>query len=1612
LGTVHSHCDHTHNFSKLYSAPTMWSPIAKAFKSVTRESVHGPLHWHPVGRQMSGKSERIIAVSKKWARINCAAGQGKHLWRRFRRRNARAYGPPLRVEFLTRINLRLKDQGRVDPNIAYASVTGNSGTLLDEYASWLQDVSGAKEHLGHFFRGNTLPTGAGSLTLSAVGYTKPSVPFCTNLLEMGKCFKGQKCEFSHETCDIDQEHVILPISHEFFKFSLAKWKDANTFWLRGEQYNMKTPPCFRRASVQPEAGRVHYTSSTRVRLLTRGEAIFSGFSNDQQYFAIAYGDEAAEVEGVVRRVKSSLVRWNSGKEGTGVDSNPLSFCPNLIQHGYCQDMSSCKYTHDLSYLSGNHAVLSVDKQFFYETLETKSWKEREQFWLDADGGGSRKVSSVDNTKIRLINGKTASLGNVDIGFDNFFIVVHGGEMDNIQAVEARVMKSYGEWKKDRPVGSSQTKSPNLTQPSQPATSQKKLSAARKTFCPRVLRSGSCHERKCTHSHDLVDLKRTKEILPIDGGFIKEILSNFNDFKLLMRSINPAIELRVLVHGRGKQQISDSSSGEMPAKNRALIFDQTVNPPRDSVHVEAAAKRLRTIHQKWKTEKSAYFKTQINQPSVFLTRALKRENYAKLKEIERKSGSLIQITNDSMGQTIEISSLEEENTKKALKLLERLASNMKEHVLEHPVSGSQARFLNYVLAQKSLREYHKSLPTLVEAIIRKSETGRGSFSLEVSSLNVDVGKTYQKRLLEELEQFKRRYICLPNEILVLGRHVSNNPKSQRGQHPLVDLWKSRYGKFNSQNRCFLESIQRKDYMWTFCLAGRDEDLVREKDIMLNEIAEALRIKRKYPESVQMSCSYVNVPANAGAALVGKAGSVIQAMTVDSGAIIKFPHFLTNQDASQWSEYTVGETVHPDMFRVMLIIGTKEQTAAAESMIEGVVEAHKVNMAKYDQYQKRKIGYHHGGGRNRIPKQSAKEKQLAVLKERAGETVLLSDEMTVLELASRMKMRSQFLRFQLRDLGEHRIKDDSVLSLDTAELLVLECGMVPTFEGEDTRDFQRADKSPEADQNWPSRPPVLTIMGHVDHGKTTLLDTLRKSSIADGEAGGITQSVGGFVYAPKKGAAITFIDTPGHSAFTAMRQTGVNAADINVVVVAAEDGVMPQTIEALEIAQRSGLPLIVLITKIDKDGVSADESKRRIEGELLKHGVVSEDMGGEVPIIPVSAISGEGLDDFVEAAALHAEILELKGPNKVPAEGLVLESSVERGQGVVTDVLVRWGRLKRADFVVAGEEWGRIKRITNDKGKAVKFADPSSPVRVLGFRSMPTAGVEVFAVESEARAQEIVEYRQEMRRKQRLANDRVAAKEKAYMDRGKKHLLKRVRFAGPRTNNEKKDIDESEDDTPKSLNIIFKGGTAGALNAIELCVSECIVKTGIQANLIRLETGEISSSDVLAAVDAGAIIYGFNTKITKEAKQEAKKHGVEIYVHKIIYKVQDDLLEKMSNLLPTVYEERSLGKAEVLQTFEINGSSRGKKLQINGMKVSDGKLEKNKLFRIKRGDTVIYDNLQAGSMKIFKDEASLVGKGGECGLQLLDELDSLGVKLEPQDMVECYEFVEVKRQSFEL
>jgi translation initiation factor IF-2 len=549
--------------------------------------------------------------------------------------------------------------------------------------------------------------------------------------------------------------------------------------------------------------------------------------------------------------------------------------------------------------------------------------------------------------------------------------------------------------------------------------------------------------------------------------------------------------------------------------------------------------------------------------------------------------------------------------------------------------------------------------------------------------------------------------------------------------------------------------------------------------------------------------------------------------------------------------------------------------------------------------------------------------------------------------------------------HKITD--VIDADTAQLIAEEMGhTVKRVAASDVEEglFDTVDDSTDTEP----RSPVVTVMGHVDHGKTSLLDALRHANVVSGEAGGITQHIGAYqVTSPESGKKITFIDTPGHAAFTAMRARGAKVTDIVILVVAADDGVMPQTIEAINHAKAAKVPMIIAINKIDKP----DAKPERVRTELLQHEVQVESFGGDVVDVEVSAKNKTNLDKLLEMIALQAELLDLKTNASRPAEGTVIEAKLDRGRGPVATVLVQRGTLRVGDIIVAGAEMGRVRALINDQGETIDEAGPSVPVEVLGFNGPPEAGDRLAVVENEARARQVTSYRAHQKREN-------AAASISGMRGSLEQMMSQLKTSGR-----------------KEFPLIVKADVQGSLEAI-LGSLEKLGTDEVAARILHAGVGGISESDVTLAEGFNAAIIGFSVRANKEAAAAAKRNGIEIRYYNIIYDLVDDIKKAMSGLLAPTLRETMLGNAQILEVFNI--SKVGK---VAGCRVTDGTVERGANVRLIRDNVVVHEG-KLSTLKRFKDEVKEVQSGQECGMAFENYGD-----MRPGDIIECYRVETIQR-----
>lgn len=613
--------------------------------------------------------------------------------------------------------------------------------------------------------------------------------------------------------------------------------------------------------------------------------------------------------------------------------------------------------------------------------------------------------------------------------------------------------------------------------------------------------------------------------------------------------------------------------------------------------------------------------------------------------------------------------------------------------------------------------------------------------------------------------------------------------------------------------------------------------------------------------------------------------------------------------------------------------------------------KIDMpAKSDYRQKRKEMYKH------------KEKLKSNITEDDENTILYKENMTVAELSTALGISSSEIIKKLMSLGM-MMNINASLDFDTAEIITLDYNK--TLKKESTRDeinFEELEII-DKEEDLQERPPVITIMGHVDHGKTTLLDTIRKTNVAGGEAGGITQAIGAYQI-EYNGKKLTFIDTPGHAAFTEMRARGASVTDIVIIIVAADDGVMPQTREAIDHAKAAGVPIIVAVNKIDKPTANVE----RVLTEMSSAGIQPEEWGGDTMFVKISAATGEGIDDLLERILLLSEMAELKAnPNRY-AIGTVIESKLDKNSGVITNLLIQNGTLRLGDPIVIGSSAGKVRTLTSDKGDSLVEALPSTPVSITGLSESPSAGDKFMAFENEKKAKKVAEQRKE---------------------------LEKERNSKPKTNISLNDLFSRKEAGEKEINIILKADVKGSEEAVKNSLLKLDVE-GMKINVIRSGIGAISESDVVLAEASNAIIIGFNIRPDHKITETAKDKGIDIRLYDIIYKVVEEMEAALKGKLEPEFEEKVLGEAEVRKLFKFS-----KVGTIAGSYVTSGIIKRNAKARVIRDGVVVIDSTIA-SLAREKDQAKEVKQGLECGITIENFND-----IKEKDIIEAYELVEIKR-----
>lgn len=592
-----------------------------------------------------------------------------------------------------------------------------------------------------------------------------------------------------------------------------------------------------------------------------------------------------------------------------------------------------------------------------------------------------------------------------------------------------------------------------------------------------------------------------------------------------------------------------------------------------------------------------------------------------------------------------------------------------------------------------------------------------------------------------------------------------------------------------------------------------------------------------------------------------------------------------------------------------------------------------------------------------------RQQSKTQEKVIREVLLPDYITVQELAKRMTESGGDVVKKLMLMGQ-MVTLTQTIDQETAALIVEEFGHSYKLVSESDIEIGLVEED-DAAEHMITRPPVVTVMGHVDHGKTSLLDALRKTDVADGEAGGITQHIGAYQIKTEAGKRITFLDTPGHEAFTSMRARGANCTDIAILVVAADDGVMPQTIESIQHAKAAGVPIVVAVNKCDKP----EANPERVKQELLNHDLIPEEFGGDIVCVNVSAKAGTGLEELEEMVLLQAEVLDLQANDNRRADGVVVESRLDKGRGSIATVIVQRGTLKQGDIIVAGSVWGRVRALMNDRGQRIEEAGPSTPVEILGISGVPEAGDQFAIAATDRQAKEIAEFRDRKKR------------EKAQAARGSKLSLDNL-FAR---------IEEGE---VQDLPVLIKADVQGSVEAIRESLTK-LSTDEVKVSVLHGAVGVITESDIMLASASNTLVVGFNVRAGAQARELASAEGIEIRYYNVIYNLIDDVKSAMSGLLSPEVVEEIVGNVEIRDVFKVN------KVTIAGCYVTDGVVKRNSKIRVIREGVVIAED-DIGTLRRFKDDAKEVAQNFECGITLEKFAD-----IAEGDVLEVYETKEVAR-----
>jgi len=780
-------------------------------------------------------------------------------------------------------------------------------------------------------------------------------------------------------------------------------------------------------------------------------------------------------------------------------------------------------------------------------------------------------------------------------------------------------------------------------------------------------------------------------------------------------------------------------------------------------------------------------------------------------------------------------------------------------------------------------------------------------------------------------------------------------------------------FNKPNKDELDDIAKDRLEAQKALDERKEQLAHEEEVKLSEQ------KQKEQEKLAKDKEIADRKAQEEAELI-KAKKLEAAEQEDD--VIKEVAVEKVEEAEEVIEKTEEEKLK-DAEAEAKAKADKDREEQVQRQVMAAVEKRKkekekknsqqaktanpgADRAGKNKYGRKQLHVKGGRGKHQLKPSFKKAEKHGFTKPVADQvkTVNIEDSITVADLAKSLSIKSGDVIKELMTMGM-MVTINQILDQDTAVLVVEELGHVANVVASQTIAEELHSQSDEVDdENAVVRPPVVTVMGHVDHGKTSLLDYIRSAKVTDKEAGGITQHIGAYHVTTDHGV-ITFIDTPGHAAFTAMRQRGAKATDIVILVVAAGDGVMPQTLEAVKHSKAAGVPMIVAVNKMDLQGASIEKAKQ----DLGAHDVVSDDWGGDVQFIPVSAKTGMGIEDLLEAISLQAELMELRAVTDTPAKGIVVESSLDKGRGPVATVLVKSGTLKKGDMVLSGEQFGRARRMLNELGEEVSEAGPSIPVVIQGLSGVPVAGEDFLVVKNEKRAKSAAAERKAHERDLRLKNQQAAKLESLMASMGKEAKL--------------------------VVNLLIKADVQGSVEAL----TESLTTLGnddVEIRAISTGVGGITNADAQLALNAKAIIIGFNVRADKAAREVIKQNDLDLHYFSIIYEAIDNIKAAITGFLGTETKEVIIGNAEVKDVFRSSQFG-----SIAGCIVLEGTVKRDNPIRVLRDNVVIFEG-ELESLRRHKDDVKEVKSGTECGIGVKGYDD-----IEPGDEIECYERVEVKK-----